>query len=167
MPDTKTEINVLEDNSDISQLPEKIQLEENKENVVILEAFQLVDSNTIQTVIDTNSETYQTYYNWMNQKEISILANVRSNSAVSSSFSTYAQRNQIINDLYQKILNGQYRGICIQFEKIDDVNSFYRFLLELTPKFKEAGLKVVVKSNEQLDSKKLEGIVDYVIEEEG
>ena len=51
----------------------------------------------------------------------------------------------------------------INFEKIDDINSFNRFIIELAPKFKEAGLKIIIKSNGTLDNKKLENIVDSII----
>lgn len=55
--------------------------------------------------------------------------------------------------------------ICIDFENIDDIEGFYRFIIELTPRFKEAGYKVLVKYKDGLDIERLRSIVDYVIEE--
>ena len=67
--------------------------------------------------------------------------------------------------MYQKTLDGDFKGVCIDFEKIDDIHSFYRFLIELTPKFRESGLLVAVKLKPQLDKAKVKGIVDFVLEE--
>ena len=55
-------------------------------------------------------------------------------------------------------------GINIEFDTIDDINSFYRFILELVPRFEEAKLKVAVTLNNNLDKSRLENVVDYVIE---
>lgn len=57
----------------------------------------------------------------------------------------------------------RYKGICIDFEKIDDVNSFYRFLIELVPKFRDSGLKVMVKLNQQMNVEKVKNMVDFTI----
>ena len=38
---------------------------------------------------------------------------------------------------------------------MDDVNSFYRFILELVPRFKEVDLKVAVTLNDNLDKSRL------------
>lgn len=81
--------------------------------------------------------------------------------SVANTFTTYTQRNQMIKQLYNQVIENQYTGICIDFDKIDDINSFYRFLIELTPKFKESGLKVMVKINQYIDKKKVKDIVDY------
>ena len=58
-------------------------------------------------------------------------------------------------------------GINIEFDAIDDVNSFNRFIIELMPKCKNADIKVCVsiRNDKNLDKKKLEKIVDYVVEE--
>ena len=44
-----------------------------------------------------------------------------------------------------------------KFDKIDDINSFNRFLIEIKPKFKESGLKVAIKIN-NLDSNEFPGL---------
>lgn len=82
---------------------------------------------------------------------------------VSESFKTYTQRSKKIKELYEAVIKQEYKGIYIDFEQIDDRNSFYRFLIELTPKFKESGLKVVVKLNEQLEQEKVNNIVDFTM----
>lgn len=82
---------------------------------------------------------------------------------VSESFKTYTQRSKKIKELYEAVIKQEYKGICIDFEQIDDTNSFYRFLIELTPKFRESGLKVVVKLNEQLEQERVKNIVDFTM----
>ena len=84
--------------------------------------------------------------------------------SVATAFATYSQRSESINNIYNEVMQNQYKGVCIDFEKMDDVNSFYRFLIELSPKFKESGLKVVVKANPPIDKEKVKNIVDYIME---
>lgn len=57
---------------------------------------------------------------------------------------TYTDRNKVINELYKKLVEHQFSGVNINFKKIDDVNSFNRFIIELTPRLKELGIKVAV-----------------------
>lgn len=83
---------------------------------------------------------------------------------ISTAFATYAQRNQIIQTIYNEVMQNQYKGVCIDLEQIDDVNSFYRFLIELSPKFKESGLKVGVKENSLIDQEKVKNMVDFIME---
>jgi len=81
---------------------------------------------------------------------------------VSEAFMTYTQRNTVINELYNEVINGQHYFVCINFKDIDDINSFYRFIIELTPKFNESGIKVAVKLNKQIDEDKIKNVVDFV-----
>ncbi len=161
--ENNTQINVLEEKVDISQTYEQLKPQENKDNVVILEDFILKKEAKIEGTMDTQSETYQNFNQSMNARNIGILAKLKSEATISATFATYTQRNQIINDLYNQVISKQYQGICIDFEQIDDVNSFYRFLIELTPKFKESGLKVVVKLNSPIKKERIKNIVNLVM----
>lgn len=161
--ESNMEINVLEESADISQNYERLKTQENKDNVVILEDFILKKEAKIEATMDTQSENYQKFFQSMNTNNIGIFAKLKSEATVSATFATYTQRNQMINDLYNQVISKQYQGICIDFEQIDDVNSFYRFLIELTPKFKESGLKVVVKLNGQIKKERIKNIVNLII----
>ena len=56
-------------------------------------------------------------------------------------------------------------GIMVDFELIDDLNSYYRFIYELSARFKAEGLLVTVKlEDNNIDRKKIEDVVDYIIE---
>ena len=91
---------------------------------------------------------------------------VVNNSNVSDTLLTYSQRTQIIKELKEKVLEYNFFGININFKTIDDINSFYRFIYELVPRFKSENLKVVVTvNNNNLDRIKIENIVDCIIEE--
>ena len=57
-----------------------------------------------------------------------------------------------------------YIGIMIDFDGIDDVNSFYRFIFELSARFKKSNLITAIKLNENIDRSKIEDCVDYIIE---
>ena len=49
---------------------------------------------------------------------------------------------------------------------IDDINSFYRFLLELYPRFKRENLKVAITLNDSnLEKNRLENVVDYIFDD--
>lgn len=78
---------------------------------------------------------------------------------------SYSQRSQVIGELRDMLLKYNYIGINIKFSTIDDINSFYRFILELYPRFKAVGIKVAVTLNSNLDRKRIENSVDYILED--
>ena len=125
--------------------------------------MELTKENTITGAVDINSEEYKKYIEWSQKNDVDIIATLKNNTSVSTSFITYGARNKIIVDLYNNIVNKKYQGVCIDFTDIDDINSFYRFLIELTPKFKESGLKVIVKSNSLIENEKIKNVVDSII----
>ncbi len=155
------EVNLLEEQNGKFQTEEKEKLDSKKENVAIVNALSLLENRAIEQKSQENS----TFYQWAKEHQLKILAKFQNNATISATFATYHQRNEVIKDLYQKTLDGDFKGVCIDFEKIDDIHSFYRFLIELTPKFRESGLLVAVKLKPQLDKAKVKGIVDFVLEE--
>ncbi len=80
----------------------------------------------------------------------------------SMGLATYSQRNEVINKIYADVIQSGKYMVCIDFEEIDDINCFYRFVIELTPKFREAGMKVGVKLNSPIDEKKIKNVVDFM-----
>jgi DNA-directed RNA polymerase subunit F len=61
-------------------------------------------------------------------------------------------------------MDQEIRAVCVDFENIDDTEAFYRFLIEMMPKFRADGIKVFVKYQSMLNKERLNSIVDYVIE---
>ena len=159
-------VNILKDASDVSKNYSKAKLESSKTNVVIPTFFYIDKGTNGPQILDkTNSKTddFTKYMNWVKENNIEVWATLSNNIEVSNSLRTYSDRNKIINDLYYILVEHEFQGVNINFEKIDDVNSFNRFVIELTPRLKELGLKVSVTANKNIDTEKLENVVDTII----
>ena len=160
----KLPLNLFTKNT-VVKVYENIDFKENHLNV-LNPAIINIDSNLkIATNAVVNTDNYSKYVNWADEKNIYVMPTLKNSTSVSECLMTYADRNKIINDLYVFLIKNKAKGVYIKFSEIDDVNSFYRFLIELTPKFKESGMYVIVEDNKVLDENKLETIVDYVVEE--
>ena len=124
--------------------------------------LELLVPIVVANIIDNGISHHDTGYIWSHGILLFVLAFVGYACALvcqyfasytSQSFGTYLR-----NDMF-KAIN------AYDFENIDDTEGFYRFVIELTPRFKEAGYRVLVKYKDGLDKERLEKIVDYVIEE--
>ncbi|MGN1298979.1 MAG: hypothetical protein ACI4UE_03245 [Candidatus Scatovivens sp.] len=163
MENSKIEnINFLEYN-DISKDYSDINIDMSTKNAVILDAFNIKNS-TIEEKIDFSSNNYSNYIKWTEETDILPLANITCDDEIANAFLSYKKRELIIQELYNKLITNNLKGIVINFDKINDVNSFYRFVIELAPKFRESGIKTIVKYNPVLKEEKLDSIVDYIIE---
>ena len=161
---SKLDLNILEKNKDVKNY-EKVNIDDKKLNIVNPEIINLDSKSEIATNAVVNTDLFKNYINWANENNIYVMPTLKNTESVSSSLLTYAERNKFINELYVFLVKNGAKGIYINFAEIDDLNSFYRFLIELTPKFKESGMYVVVENNKLLDKNKLNSIVDYVVEE--
>lgn len=161
---SKVDANVLIDASNMLKNYSKVTLAKDKTNIVIPEFFYIDTNGTILDKTTSTTEEYTKYMNWVKENNIEVWATLANNVDVSDSLRTYAERNKIINALYYTLVEYQFAGVNINFGKIDDVNSFNRFIIELTPRLKELGLKVSVTYNKNVDKEKLKNIVDIVIE---
>lgn len=155
------EVNFLEYN-DISKDYSDIKIDKKKNNIVIINAFN-IKNFIIENKIDFSSKNYTNYIEWTKENEIITIATITCDDEVVNDFLSYEKRNNIIKELYKKIINNKINGVNINFQNINDVNSFYRFIIELAPMFREAGIKTMVTYNTVLKEDKLDSIVDYVI----
>ena len=160
----KLPLNLLTKSTDV-KVYENIDFKENHLNVLNPAIINIDSNSKIATNAVVNTDNYSKYVNWADEKNIYVMPTLKNSTSVSECLMTYADRNKIINDLYVFLIKIKANGVYIKFSEIDDVNSFYRFLIELTPKFKESGMYVIVEDNKVLDKNKLETIVDYVVEE--
>lgn len=160
----KLPLNLLTKSTDV-KVYENIDSKENHLNVLNPAIINIDSNSKIATNAVVNTDNYSKYVNWADEKNIYVMPTLKNSTSVSECLMTYADRNKIINDLYVFLIKNKAKGVYIKFSEIDDVNSFYRFLIELTPKFKESGMYVIVEDNKVLDKNKLETIVDYVVEE--
>lgn len=165
--DTKKEnkkIEVYRNYSNISGIYDNIKVDESKINVVVPTFFYLDKNSKVLDKTTSTTATYSIYKNWAGENKLEILPTFTNNENVSSNLLSYSQRSEVINTLKDYLITYKYMGVNIEFNTIDDVNSFYRFVLELVPRFKEENLIVVITLNNNLDKARLEDVVDYIIE---
>ncbi len=161
----KKEIKVYRNYSNISGIYDNIEVDEKKLNVVVPTFFYLDKNSKVLDKTTSTTATYSIYKTWTDQNKLEILPKFTNNVAVSDNLLSYSQRSGVINSLRKYLVQHNYIGINIEFSSIDDVNSFYRFILELVPRFKEVDLKVAVTLNDNLDKSRLENVVDYILED--
>ena len=154
---------ILNDASDLNKNYSEVNFTNNKINVVVPKLLYLDQNLQVLDKTVNFKDEYNKYAEWCKSNNIDIWVTFSNNVEVSNSLRSYESRNSIINSLYYNIINHQCSGINVNFEKIDDINSFNRFIIELTPRFKELGIKVAVTYNKNIDEKKLENIVDFII----
>lgn len=161
----KKEIKVYRNYSNISGIYDNIEVDESKLNVVVPTFFYLDKNSKVLDQTTSTTATYSIYKTWTDQNKLELLPRFTNNVAVSDNLLSYSQRSTVINSLRKYLVQHNYIGVNIEFGTIDDVNSFYRFILELVPRFKEVDLKVAVTLNDNLDKSRLENVVDYIIED--
>ncbi len=162
--DKLNNVNILNDYSIVASY-DNVSLDQNVTNIVVPNLFNINENLEVENVIDLSSNTYQNYASWAETNGINICADVTLSGSMNSICASYTSRTCLINLLYNQFVANNINMICIDFDNIDDTEGFYRFVIELTPRFKEVGYKVLVKYKDGLDKERLEKIVDYVIEE--
>ena len=160
----KKPLEIYKNYSNISGIYNNIQVDEKKLNAVIPTFFFLDKNNEVLDKTMNNTATYSIYKNWTDNNKLTILPTFTNNESVSKSLLSYSQRSAVINSLKNQLLNYNYIGINIDFSTVDDFNSFYRFIIELVPRFRKSKLKVAVTLNDNIDRSRIEKIVDYIIE---
>lgn len=164
--ESKQELQVYKNYSNISGIYNDISVENEKLNVVIPTFFYIDKNSKVLDRTTSTTATYSVYKNWTDANGLQIMPILTNNESVSSTLLSYSQRTQIINSLKEMMIKYNYIGINIKFDSIDDINSFYRFILELSPRFKEAGIKVAVTlNNSNLEKDRIKNVVDYIIED--
>ena len=164
--ENKKELEVYRNYSNITGIYDNIEdIDDKKLNVVIPTFFYIDENSKVLDKTGSKTAAYSVYKNWMEENKLVFMPTVDDNELVSESLLSYSQRSVVINSLVDLVKKHEYMGINIEFDAIDDVNSFYRFIIELMPKCKNADIKVCVTINNNLDKDKLKKIVDYVVEE--
>lgn len=159
------EIKVYSNYSNISGVYENFDVDEKYINCVIPTFFYVEKDSKVLDKTKSTTATYAVYKNWADTNKLTILPSFSNNEEVSDCLLSYSQRSTVISELIKDVKEYNYFGINIKFDSIDDINSFYRFIIELAPRFRNENLKVAVTLNKNIDKKKIEKIVDYIIEE--
>lgn len=132
--------------------------------IVTPNLFDIDENLEVQSVIDLSSTKYEAYSLWAENNNVNIAATVTLSGIMNELCSSYTTRTCVINVLYNQYVNNKISMICIDFDDVDDIEGFYRFVIELAPRFKEIGFKVLVKYKDGLNEERLSNIVDYVID---
>lgn len=159
------EINVYDNYSNISGIYDNVLVDSTKLNVVTPTFFHIDKNSNILDRTAISTATYAVYKNWTDSNGLQIMPVLENDENVSKVLLSYSQRSKVIGELRDMLLKYNYVGINIKFDTIDDINSFYRFILELYPRFKAVGIKVAVTLNNNLDKKRIENSVDYILED--
>lgn len=159
-----SDVNIVEDASDILKQHDNSLFSTEKQNVVIPTFFTLDKDQKVLDKTNSSTNSFASYTNWIRENNVQIWATITNSANISENLLTYTQRNSVINSIYNYLMQYQFQGINIDFDKIDDINSFNRFLIELKPKLKESGLKLCITYNNSLDKNKIQNIADWIIE---
>lgn len=164
MIEKKIEFNYLSNISEKNY--NSAELSNDKQNVISPTYFTLDKEQKIIDKTNSKTDSFNKFTSWTNENNVQVWPIVTNLANVSENLLTYTQRNTVINNIYQYLMQYQFQGVFIKFEKIDDWNSFNRFLIELKPKLKESGLKLgIIYNSENIEKSKIENIVDLLIEQ--
>ena len=164
---TKPELKVYENYDNVTGVYGNVETDSTKLNVVNPVFFEINKDAMIVDKSMTKTAAYDVYTTWAENNGLKLMPSCINIDSVSNNLLTYSQRVGVINLLVKRVKDYGFVGINIDFDQIDDVNSFYRFLIELEPRFREQGLYVCVSINNKVDITKgrVQNIVDYVVEE--
>lgn len=151
--------------SNISGVYENFSVDENYKNCVIPTFFYIGRDSKVLDKTTSTTATYAVYKSWADTNKLTILPSLSNNVEISDCLLSYSQRSSAINDIIKYLKEHEYFGINVKFDSIDDINSFYRFIIELSPRLRNEGLNLAVTLNKSIDKKRIEKIVDYFIEE--
>ncbi len=164
MIEKKTEFNYLSNISEKNY--NSAELSNDKQNIISPTYFTLDKEQKIIDKTNSKTDSFNKFTSWTNENNVQVWPIVTNLANVSENLLTYTQRNTVINNIYQYLMQYQFQGVFIKFEKIDDWNSFNRFLIELKPKLKESGLKLgIIYNSENIEKSKIENIADLLIEQ--
>lgn len=164
MIEKKTEFNYLSNISEKNY--NSAELSNDKQNIISPTYFALDKEQKIIDKTNSKTDSFNKFTSWTNENNVQVWPIVTNLANVSENLLTYTQRNTVINNIYQYLMQYQFQGAFIKFEKIDDWNSFNRFLIELKPKLKESGLKLgIIYNSENIEKSKIENIADLLIEQ--
>lgn len=165
--ETLESVKILEEYSIVDSKYEILQNSE-KNSIVTPNLFKISELEDgkieVQKIISLEGNIFKSYKDWANGSDVTICPIVTLDGSMSKVCSSYENRSLIINTLYNDLVNNQLNMICVDFSDVDDVEGLYRFITEMMPRFKSAGMNVLVKYNSSLNKNRLNNIVDYVVD---
>ena len=156
-------LKILNDYVDVSTGYGAVINEDDKNLIVTPKLFNVNEKFELKQVISLDSDKFKGYKEWANNNNISICATVNFDGSMNELCSSYTTRTCLINNIYTELIKNQISIVNIDFDNIDDMEGFYRFIIEMTPRYKEVGIKVVVTYKDGINKERLSNIVDYVL----
>lgn len=87
---------------------------------------------------------------------------IKDNSFEEEMLKDYKSRAQVVNTIVNFALSESAKGIVI-YSNLDD-KYFVSFMREVSPRLREIGVAVAIKTDDINKTKKLKNIVDYIVE---
>ena len=156
-------IEVLNDYKEVSSEYTEVVNVNDKNLIVTPNLFNVNDKFELKQVISLEAEKFKAYKDWANNNNVSLCATVNFDGSMNALCSSYTIRTCLINNIYTELVKNQISMVNIDFDNIDDMEGFYRFIIEMTPRYKESGIKVIVTYKNGMNKERLSNIVDYVL----
>lgn len=156
-------VKILEEYNEVSAELLAVQVNENEFTIINPNLFDINSEFEVSQAISLDSEKFKNYKTWAENNNVRICAEVNFDGSMNELCATYNSRTLVINNIYRELIKNQINCVDIDFETIDDAEGFYRFIIEMIPRFKEAGIKVFVTYKDGMNKERLEKIVDYVL----
>lgn len=156
-------VEVLSDYNEVNSDYETIAIIDGKTSIVTPKLFNINSTFELKQVITLDSDKFKNYKTWAENNNVSVCATVNFDGSMNELCSSYNTRTCLINNIYTELIKNQISIVNIDFENIDDMEGFYRFIIEMTPRYKEAGIKVIVTYKDGMNKERLNNIVDYVL----
>ena len=156
-------VEILDDYNEVSSEYPTISVTSEKTSIVIPKLFNINSSFELKQVITLDSDKFKNYKTWAENNNVSVCATINFDGSMNELCSSYNTRTCLINNIYTELIKNQISMVNINFDNIDDIEGFYRFIIEMTPRYKEAGIKVIVTYKDGMNKERLNNIVDYVL----
>lgn len=165
--ETKKELNVLWDYTEISKITQELEIKEGAFNIIIPSIITLnpsSDTNKIRVSIsDKNKEKIK----FATNQDVKIIPYLTDSKIedLTELLNDYDKRKVLITEIIEDSVKNDLGGITFDFSKVttDNIEYVERFLLELKPYLKEYGKKLIVNKKD-IYTEKIYNIADYTIE---
>lgn len=150
---------IVRQDMEIRPSAQKIKIDKNLNGNIIKNGEKI--SISIKQYFKTNNN--QIYINTDVKEEENEIWAIISQNEFEDMIKSYKERTQTIDKIVELLLEKNIKGIYIDFNNIKDYNTFKRFVIEMTPKLREVGIKTCLKLNNKIKKADFINIVDYII----
>ena len=98
----------------------------------------------------------------VNSEEVLTVTNENFEEDINTLIVTSDKRKEIIDQIVDEVLTNEKKGVDISFNEISNTDNYYRLLIELKPYLEDYGICLIANKSENLNTEKLEKIVDIV-----